>query len=345
MSRRSFRSRRSAAVITLAALVGVSLVACGDDNDVPQSTPATLTLVAYDSFPLEATAINDALAEFTNNSGIDVEILHAGDTGTMVAKAILTSGNPEGDVIFGVDNTFLSAAQNGDIYDGQPVAIDTGDVCINYDKEWFSSPAANGLRPPSSLADLATPEYAPLLVVQNPSTSSVGLAFLLATIAEYGDDGWQSYWESLNANGVEVVDSWDVAYFESFTRSGGDRPLVVSYGTSPPYEVIFADPPRTDAPTGVVGDTCFRQTEYAGVLRGTRHRDAAQQLVDFMADRAFQEALPLSLFVYPTLTSVELPAEFTTYSVIPEQPLTIDAERIDTNRQRWQDEWTAIFRS
>lgn len=322
----------------LAALV---MVSCGD-NDATSGTPAAVTLVTYDSFPTKDTPLNDALAAFTADTGIVVNIVTAGDAGTMITKAVLTAGNPEGDVMWGVDNTLLSAATEGRVFDGEPVEVDFGDVCVNYDIAWF---ADNGIDPPTTMDDLLLPEYKDLLVVQNPSTSSPGLAFLLATIAHTGEDDWQQYWTDLRANGVEVVDSWDSAYYERFSGaagSAGDKPLVVSYGSSPPAEVVFADPPRDDAPTGVVGSTCYRQTEYAGVLRGTKHPDEAAQLREFLLSEAFQKELPLTLFVYPANPSVALPEVFTKFAVVPTNPFTFDPVTIAENRQQWQDQWTEI---
>jgi len=167
----------------------------------------------------------------------------------------------------------------------------------------------------------------------------------LATIDNSGDKGWQDYWKALRANGVEVVDGWTTAYDDEFSGaagSTGSKPLVVSYGSSPPAEVIFADPPRTDAPTAVVDSTCFRQVEFAGVLRGTDHQSEARKLVDFLISSRFQKELPLNLFVYPARTDTTLPAEFTKYSVVPTNPYTMDPAEIAANREQWQDEWTDI---
>jgi len=329
--------------VLLAGLAaGLVLAACGNDEDRSSGTPATITLVAYDSFPTKDTPLNEALAVFTADTGIAVNIVTAGDAGTMVAKAVLTAGNPEGDVMWGVDNTLLSAATEGKVFEGQPSEVDFGDVCVNYDIAWF---ADRGVEPPTTMDDLLLPEYKDLLVVQNPATSSPGLAFLMATIAHTGEASWQQFWTDLRANGVEVVDSWDSAYYERFSGaagSAGDKPLVVSYGSSPPAEVVFADPPRDDAPTGVVGATCFRQIEYAGVLRGTKHPDEAAQLTAFLLSEPFQKELPLTLFVYPANPSVTLPEVFTKFAVVPTNPFTFDPETIAANRQQWQDQWTEI---
>jgi thiamine transport system substrate-binding protein len=348
--------------LTLTSLVALA-VGCGSDGSSSSTDkPAPVTLVAYDSFPTKDSPLITALDDFTASTGIKVTVVTAGDAGTMLTKARLTAGNPEGDVMWGVDSTQLSAAIDGKVFnkyepnDWTAVAtnltalvpghemtpVDFGDVCINYDKAWF---ATHNVKPPGSLDDLVNPEYKDLLVVENPSTSSPGLAFLMATIAHFGDDGWQPYWKALRANGVEVVDGWDQAYEEEFSGaagSKGQRPLVVSYGSSPPAEVIFADPPRTDAPTAVVESTCFRQVEFTGVLRGTKHETEARKLVDFLISERFQRELPLTQFVYPSRTGVALPDEFTKFTVVPTSTLSLDESTIAANRQKWQDEWTTI---
>ncbi len=374
--------------IWLAVVAVLLATSCGDDDaapstpddtggattavssDAPTPSPTTtaadelagrtITLVTYDSFPErddDQSPVNAALDQFTEQTGIEVEVLHAGDAGTMVAKASLTAGNPEGDVMFGVDNTFLSRVVDEKVFDpyaakglqslpadlraltpdGEATPVDYGDVCVNYDIGWYEE---HGLEPPSNLADLADERYADQLVVENPATSSPGLAFLLATIAEYGDD-WRGYWERLRDNGVAVVDDWEQAYNEEFSWvGGGSRPLVVSYGSSPPAEVIYADPRPDDAPTGVIESSCFRQIEYAGVLAGTDEPAAARSLIDFLVSAPFQETLALNLFVYPVNPAVELPPEFVEFTVVPDDPASLDPAAIEEHRAEWTDEWT-----
>jgi thiamine transport system substrate-binding protein len=369
--------------VAAAAALALTVAACSSDsNDDSSTEPAgtaaianppvpptassspegerSVTLVAYDSFPESDTSLNDALNQFTDETGIDVNLLIAGDTGTMLAKASLTAGNPEGDVMWGIDNTFLSRAINDDIFEayvasnadvlpdeltvlapnGEATPVDFGDVCVNYDIAWFGD---RELAPPNTMQDLTDPAYKDQFVVQNPATSSPGLAFLLATIDEFGADGWQDYWTALKDNGVEVVDSWTQAYYERFSwAGGGPKPLVVSYGSSPPAEVVFADPPREDAPTGVVATTCFRQVEFAGVLRGTAAPAEARELIDFLIDNQFQSELALNLFVYPANVNTELPQEFLDFAVVPAEPRTLDPALIESNRSAWIDEWTEL---
>jgi thiamine transport system substrate-binding protein len=368
-------ARRSARLGVLAVTIALVAAACGSDDDSTTATTTdtssadtssadTITLVTYDSFPEGDTSLNDALAEFSAETGIDVEILVAGDAGTMLSKASLTAGNPEGDVMWGIDNTLLSRAIADDVFEpyvatpiddgvvdiadeflelvpeGEATPVDFGDVCVNYDVEWY---AERDLAPPTGFDDLVDTAYAGQLVVQNPATSTPGLAFLMATIHEYGLEGWQDYWSRLGENGVEVVDGWTQAYYERFSwAGGGPTPMVVSYGSSPPAEVIFADPPRSDAPTGVIEDTCFRQVEFAGILRGTESPAGARALVDFLVSERFQRELALNLFVYPTNGAVELPPEFVEYAVVPETSRSLSPALIDAERSTWIDEWTDL---
>lgn len=324
----------------------------------PAETTETITLVTYESFPTEGTPINDQLSEFTANTGIAVEILVAGDTGTMLSKAELTAGNPEGDVMWGIDNTFLARAVESGVFepytanglesvderftalvpDGEATPVDFGDVCINYD---IAALEALGVEPPTSLDQLTDPTYEDLLVVQNPATSSPGLAFLLATIDEYGDDGWQDYWSALVDNGVTVTDGWTDAYYGEFSYAGGDRPLVVSYGSSPPFEVLFGEG-LTDAPTGVIESTCYRQVEFAGVLTGTDKPEAARELIDFMISEPFQAEIPLNVFVFPVNRDVELDQTFQDFAVIPDVSRELAPDVVNTNREDWIDEWTDL---
>ena len=265
-------------------------------------------MVVYDSYPDDSAdkpnPLQIALDEFTADTGIDVQLLKSQDAGTMLSKAVLTAGNPEGDVMWGVDNTLLSRAVEERVFDsvqvaggrcldpqftslvpnGEATPVDYGDVCVNYD---IAALNAAGLAAADVVRAVGRPEYASRLVVENAATSSPGLAFLLATVAKFGEDGWEQYWTKLADNGVLVVDGWNEAYYGSFTRAGGDRPLVVSYGSSPPFEVLYATEPMTEAPTGVVADTCFRQVEFAGVLRGTDNPDGARKLIDFLVSERY----------------------------------------------------------
>jgi len=342
------------------ATASTLLAACTSDstNDVAVETnkPVTLRLLTHESFTPTETIFDD----FTLQTGITVEVVRSSDAGTLVTKAVLASGNPEGDVLWGVDNTLISRALDADVFvpyvtvhrndldtvaaalapNGEVTPVDSGDVCINYDKAWF---AERNITPPLTLQALASSTYRNLLVTPNPVSSSPGLAFLLATIAEFGD-GWQQWWETMRDNNILVVESWSDAYYGHFTAaSDGERPLVVSYATSPPAEVIFADPRPTEAPTAVAALTCFRQYEFAGILRGSKHLAQAQLLIDFLVSRQFQEDLPLTQFVWPINNTASVPKEFLDYALRPDNPLTIDPAIIAKRRAEWLEQFSDIM--
>lgn len=345
---------------TLALLALLALISGACSSDEPTATSGddprgtTVRVLSHDSFAVS----DEVLEQFTDDTGIEVELVKGGDAGSALNQAVLTKGRPLADVFFGVDNTFLSRALDADIFEPyrakrldevparfrldpehRVTPVDHGDVCVNLDKEAFASTPA-----PENLADLANPRHRGQLVVQNPATSSPGLAFLLATIAEFGDKGWQAYWRQLVENDVEVVAGWEEAYNGSFSGGSGegDRPLVVSYATSPPAEVFFADPQPTEAPTGVITDGCFGQVEFAGILEGTENRAGAEAFIDFLLSDTFQEDVPLQMFVFPVVDGVELPEVFVEHAARVEDPAKLAPATIGANRERWIREWTSI---
>ncbi|OEJ94192.1 thiamine ABC transporter substrate-binding protein [Streptomyces thermolilacinus] len=348
------------------ALGAVTLTACGggsgaSGDKADSGKSKTVTLVSHDSF-----AASDAvLKEFTKKTGYTVKVLKSGDAVEAVNKAVLTKGAPQGDVFFGVDNTTLSRALDNGLFEPyeakgldrvdpalqldkdehRVTPVDYGDICVNYDKKYF---ADKKLAPPQTLDDLAKPAYEDLLVVENPERSSPGLGFLLGTAAAYGDGGWQGYWKKLRDNGVKVVDSWEIAYNQEFSGSAGgkkakaDRPLVVSYASSPPVEVLYGEPKPAEAPTGVSTGTCFRQIEFAGLLKGAANQDGGKALIDFLIGKQFQEDMPLNMFVHPVAKDAVLPELFTKHGVVIDKPLTLAPGKIAENRDQWIKSWSSL---
>ena len=324
-----------------------------EDEEAPPGEDVTLRLLTHDSFNVST----EVMEAFETESGINVEVLPSGDAGTTLNQAILTQDSPQGDLLFGVDTTFLSRALDEELFqpyssprldavdqayqldpDHRVTPIDVGDVCLNYDVAWFDD---NDVPVPADLEDLTDEAYDGLLAVMNPATSSPGLAFLLATVERFGEDGYLDFWEQLRDNDVVVTDGWSEAYYDQFSAAGGgDRPLVVSYASSPPAEVYYAEEELDGAPTGVIEASCFRQIEFVGILATTEHPEEAQQLVDFMLSTTFQEDIPLQMFVFPVVDDAELPEVFVEHAELPEDPFQLDPFVIGENRETWIDEWT-----
>jgi thiamine transport system substrate-binding protein len=325
---------------------------------LPAAADDTITLMTHDSFFLP----EGTFEAFEVEHGVSVQLLPSGDAGAMVNQAILTADRPLADVLFGVDNTFLSRALEAGIFEPHASAalehvparlqldaqdrvtpIDVGHVCLNLDRAAFGE---GGLPQPATLEDLADPALAGQLVVQNPATSSPGLSFLLATVAAFGEDGWADYWSALRDNDVTVTSGWEEAYYGYFSGaagSEGEQPIVVSYASSPVAEVLFgADPEAAVSPTLALEAGCFEQIEFAGVLAGTEQPELAGALIDYLLSPEVQAELPMAMFVYPARSDVALPAAFEQHALVPAAPASLDPAVIDANREAWISEWTDI---
>lgn len=346
---------RSPTILVVTALVA-SLAACslgsGDDEAGGRDTgESRVVLVTHDSFAVR----QELLDEFHEDTGITVDVRKVGDAGALTNQLVLTKGSPIGDLAYGVDTTFASRALDEDVFaeyrspeaeqgpqryaideTGRLTAVDVGDVCLNIDP---AALAARNLPEPTRYADLTDPRYRDLLVVANPATSSPGLAFLLGTVAFFGEDRWAGYWQRLKANGMLVVSGWEEAYTQEFSGSSGKgpRPIVVSYASSPSAEIGDDGTPRTKA----MLDTCFRQVEYAGVLAGAKDPTSAERVLDFLLSERFQAEVADQMYVYPAREGVALPDAWQQAAPPPAEAASLPPAEVAQNRERWIDEWRA----
>jgi thiamine transport system substrate-binding protein len=328
-----------------AAVATTAMSACGDSGSSDE-----VVLLTHDSFDLP----EEVLASFKDQTGLTLKVVKDADAGQLSSSIALTAGSPRGDAVYGIDNTFASRVIDADALveytspdntlgpddDALPppnllTAVDRGDVCVNVDNTWF---ADRGQPAPRNLADLTDPRYRGLSVVMDPATSSPGMAFLLATIAANPDGangGWQGYWQRLRDNDVSIAPGWTEAYNQEFTagEGKGSKPIVVSYASSPAFL------PTTTA----LLDTCFEQTEYAGVLRGANNQDGAEKVIDFLLSEQVQAALPESMYVYPVREGTPLPADWARHAPEPASSATMPADEIAANREAWQQEWRTVM--
>ena len=362
----STRTIRRTRLAALAAVAALTFTACGNDEDGAAPDPGTtgaetgapaddadltesdtLTVVSHSSFSLP----EELLAQFEEESGYSVTYSAPGDAGALVNQLVLTKDSPLGDVVFGIDNTFASRANDAgvlapyesDAASGVPAelaapnltAIDLGDVCINADKTWFEE---NDLEIPQTLDDLTDEQYRDLLVVPSPASSSPGLSFLLATIGAKGED-WTEYWQALSDNGLLVVSGWTEAYYTEFSGADGEgpRPLVLSYSTSPAFTVD-----GDESTTTALLDTCFRQVEYAGVISGAQNEVGARAFIDFLLREEVQAAIPENMYMYPAVADTELPPEWAQHAPLADNPIEVSQDEIGENRDAWIREWTAV---
>lgn len=358
VSRHVRPARAVAAIVCSSSLVMAA--ACSVEDTKTKSPSAsggnkTVTLVTHESWAPDA----KVMAEFTKQTGFTVKVQKSGDAGTLANKLVLAKNNPSGDVVFGIDNTFASrvakegvlesytskaAAASTSKYDlpegqgkGMLSPIDTAAVCVNVDDAWFTK---NGKKKPSSLDDLTKPEYKNLMVAPGASSSSPGMAFLLATIGTYGEKGWQPYWTKLMNNGLKLTSGWSDAWNVDYTagEGKGSRPIVVSYDSSPAFTVDKAGKTTTSA----LANTCFRSTEYAGVIKGAKNPEGAKAFIDFMNGQSFQTSLPNSMYVFPVDSSVALPSEWAKNVKPADKTIDVSPADIDKNRQTWLTQWKDV---
>jgi len=339
-------------IVVLVALLTLLVAACGSDE------PGSLIVLTNDSFDIG----EEVIAQFEEKYNATVTIQKSGDSGEVLNRAILEKGNPSGDLLYGVDNTFLSKALREDIFikykssriedvpskfvldDTFHVSpVDYGYVNINYDIAYLEE---HGLTPPETLEELTGEDWKGRLVVQNPATSSPGLAFLIATVSYFGEDDdydYLDFWADLKENELAVKDGWSEAYYTDFSQYGGNQPLVLSYATSPAAELYFSEGAYTTPPTGnmLVDKATFLQIEGIGILKGTQNEKLAQKFIDFVLDIPFQEDIPARMFVYPVNSKAVAP-DFFKYAEVPTLPADIDADTIDANRDEWIDSWTKV---
>ena len=370
-------SKLSLLLPVLLSLLLAGAIACGDEatpttapapadqsGATPPGAPPTedkpreLVVLTNDSFDIS----KDVILEFEEANNAKVIIQKAGSSGEVLIRAILEKGNPSGDVLYGIDNTYLSRALREDIFIAYESSllenvpdqfvfdktfhvspVDYGYVNLNYDIDYLDQ---NNLTPPSTLEEVTQPQWKGLLVVQNPATSSPGLAFLIATVSYFGEDDdydYLDFWADLRANDLAVKDGWSDAYYTDFSKNGGDRPLVVSYATSPAAEVVFSEGKFTVPPTGnvLVDRATFLQIEGIGILKGTKQEDLAKRFVDFALDLRFQEDIPGKMFVYPVNSQAQTP-DFFKFAEVPTLPADIGPETIDAKREEWIVAWTKV---
>lgn len=330
-----------------------------EETFTEEEYPNTLTIMSHNSFNLST----DVIAEFERANNVKVRFLRAGDAGAALNRALLTRGNPLADVFFGVDNTFFSRAIEGNIFEpyapqgidqipaelrldpeNRLIPIDYGFVNLNYDKD---DPLFAEIDPETlQFEELTRPEFNGKVVVMNPATSSPGLAFMLTTIAHFGEDGWLDWWTQMRDNGVVVVDGWETAYYTNFSGSAGEgpQPIVVSYATSPAAEVAFSEGALDEPPTGniIPPNGAFRQIEFAGILQGTQNLELAQRWMDYMLSERVQNDIMPQMVVYPVLPTAEIPEVYQQFAPVPseEQIANVDPQTIAQNRERWIREWT-----
>jgi thiamine transport system substrate-binding protein len=347
--------RALAACSAFVLILSVSACQSADNSNANSE----VTLLAYDSFQIS----DDTVAKIKSETGYSLNVITAGNAGELASRVILSAGEPEGDLVYGIDSlntekitaasaltdytidnlpTFKSAVDD-DVdasFSTQLMPVDYGFVCVNADKEYF----ANGeLALLDSLDKLAEPEYAKRFVAINPTTSSPGRAFFIKTVDKYGENGWKDYWQRLKEGGVRIANSWSDAYEVDYTvTAGGAYPLMVSYSTSP-ADTLTDNKQQSKATA--IDDTCIAQTEYAGVLRGAKNEIGANKVLEFLLQTDFQNSIASEMYMYPVNAEANVPADWEKFAPEPDAKYTkmnLSAKTISENYDKWLEEWNEL---
>ncbi len=313
----------------------------------PVKAQEQLTVYSYDSIEWW---MKEIVPIFEQKYGVKVNLVLIGDAGEVLNRLILEKDNPQADVVVGIDNSYLAKAIDAGILEPYRPAnadvipdwiiekfdptfhltpYDYGFIAINYRKDMVQNP-------PASLEDLTKPEWKGKLIIEDPRTSSPGMAFLLWTIAVYGDD-WLNYWEKLKENDVQIVEGWSAAW-NAFTK--GEYPLVLSYATSPAATVYYDNNTNIGAVAFKEGN--YLQIEGAGIVKGAKHPELAKKFIEFLISEEAQEKLPLNQWMYPVNKNVQTPEVFK-YAVKIDKPVTVDPKEIENNYDLWLKQWTALM--
>ncbi|MGD9938198.1 MAG: thiamine ABC transporter substrate binding subunit [Clostridia bacterium] len=329
--RSRFRVAFNVFFVLVFAILWMTAVSCSSKEILDENK--TLVIYAYDSFVSEWGPGPVVIPLFEEATGIKVELIGAGDAGQVLARLIDEKNAPKADIIIGIDNHLLPKAISAEVLDPyKPVGASGIATELIFDDEWRLTPfdwstfaiiwdSEQLAVPPASLEDLTKPEYSKKLILMDPRTSTPGLGFLAWTKAVYGD-GLDDYWKRLAPSVLTMAPGWDTGY-GLFTR--GEAPLVLSYTTSPAYHAEYETAGRYHALEFPEGHPV--QIEGAGIVKGSRNRKAAEAFIDFMLDPEFQNALPLTNWMYPVIVSTTLPNSFS-YAPKPAKILSVDPESL-----------------
>ena len=294
-----------------------SLSALLGEVSINSASAADLTIYTYESFNSEWGPGPVVFKSFEEQCGCKIKIVTPGDSGTVLNRVILEQANPKADILLGLNNSELEKSFSYKLWIPyrSPLLVQVP-IDLLLDKKHRVTPFDYGFisfvydsqklkNPPRNLEDLLDPEYRRKIVIENPKTSSPGLSMLHWTIAVFGEDGYLDYWKKLQKNLLSVTDGWSAAY-GMFTK--GEAPIVLSYVTSPAYHLEYEKTERYQAALFAEGH--YRQIEFAGIIKGTKQIKRAQEFIDFMLSEKFQNAIPLTNWMYPVIQHQPLPDSF-----------------------------------
>lgn len=333
-----------------------------------------LTLYTYES--LLADPGYDFVEGYANYSGIpkdSIQVIALSDANSIVTRLIGEKDSPAADVVIGLDNILVYEAKNQGVLqpynspmlenissdlitnldpDHYLLPFDYGIIAFNYDNLRINSSTVDNLEN-LTLNDFLTLELDKKLVIEDPTLSSPGLGFLLSTIAIYGDpsiefDGllnlnWRDWWENASSD-IRVAPSWGAA-FDIYYEEGENRPLMISYGSSPAYTVCqgWGDNLKAFVSHENGTSNAWLQIEGIGLTEGAPHQTRAEDFIDWFLGEELQNQIPENNWMYPANQNANISSCFEESVINTEEVFILNdlitPTMLETNLERWQNEW------
>lgn len=338
---------RRAALVAL--LIGLGLV-WGQSFSLAQAGEGSkLVVYVYDSFVSWGPAKFIKTEFEKRNIGVEVEFVATGPSRAMLARLVqeIQSGGTPADLFMGEINDIPKAKQFGlfvPLSESDVPNLKTVSKSLLFDPERTLIPYEHGfitlvydsekLKPeelPKTFADLTESQYQKKLIIQDARTSSVGHAFLLWTIYNYGNLGYLDYWKQLLPTILTIQPGWSAAY-KLFTK--GEAPMVVSFSTDACFDARYKPL--------LLNDQGYRTIFGAGIVRTTDNPKLSRAFLDFLLSVEVQEKLPDTEVMFPANSQAKLPEKWRTCSVIPPNPVMLPLDLVAENDDHWLDEWARL---
>ena len=323
----------------------------------------------------------DIEGNFSTFSGIpanEIQITRFSDANELVVRLEAEKSNPIADVVIGIDNTLIHLIEDkasvlepytptsiSQIDENLIQNLDPENYLIPYDygiiSLYYQNHIINSSTNPElenlTLDGLLASNLLPMLIVENPKYSSPGLGFLLWTIAVYGDpeinfDGllesnWRNWWNA-SRDKITITKSWGDAFNIFFTPEE-EKPIMVSYGTSPAYSYCqWADNSTSAVVTHEKNQqNAWLQIEGIGLVKDAPHKDKGKQFINWFLSSSLQSEIPEHQWMYPANREVILSPCFEESVIHPDEVFRLNdllsPEILGHYLPDWKDQWEQVI--
>ena len=218
--------------------------------------------------------------------------------------------------------------RSGLAFDPEERAIpySTGYISLVYDSTATDAP--------ETFEGLLEEDHSGELIAQNPGTSTTGLAFLLHTIHEYGEDEYLDFWADLQDNDTTILGSWDDAYG---AWMAGEAPMVVSYST----DQVFAAQEGADLDQHQIrflNDQAYANPEGMAMFEGANEA-LAEEFMEFILRPDVQGEIAEQNVAFPATENADLPEDYDDLAHEPPEPVTFAYDELVGSLDDWVDDW------